>query len=147
MGDGDRLSGFLLLLFGLYYGYETWQLSFGGFRQPDSGFFPSCLALALLGTSMVIVAGSFRAGRVAQRVRFERIGRVVVAVAVLLLYVVVLNPVGYLISTFLVMMLLLRGLERLRWRTSLGIALPAVVLSYFVFRWLGVPLPPGPIPL
>jgi hypothetical protein len=45
------------------------------------------------------------------------------------------------------MLLLLRGLERVGWLASLAVTAAAVVASYALFRWLGVPLPPGIVPL
>jgi putative tricarboxylic transport membrane protein len=146
MMEADRLSGALLFALGLYIGYEALKLPFGGIHQPDSGFFPSLIALLLLCSSGLTLLATRRNEHVKETLRFGTF-RVWIAVVALILYVVVLNRLGYLVSTFLMMVLLLRGLERLNWRTTLGVAFPAVVSSYIVFRWLGVPLPPGIIPL
>jgi hypothetical protein len=53
---------------------------------------------------------------------------------------------GYLVTTGLVMLVYLRGLERLRWGPSLAITVGSVVISYLLFRRLGVPLPAGIAP-
>ena len=144
----DRLSGILLFFFGLYVTYEASQLPLGRLHEPDSGFFPFILALSLLCASGFVLIGAFKGGCMRERVQFgEGTGRVLLAVAALVVYVVVLNGLGYLLSTFLIMILLLGGLERVGWRTTLWLALATVVISYFTFRWLGVPLPPGIIPL
>lgn len=144
--DADRLSGALLFALGLYIAYEALKLPLGGMRQPDAGFFPSLIALSLLCSSGLTLLATRRNEHVKETPRFGTF-RVWIAVVALILYVVVLNRVGYLVSTFFMMVLLLQGLERLGWRTTLGVAFPAVVSSYIVFRWLGVPLPPGIIPL
>lgn len=146
MMDADRLSGTLLFALGLYIAYEALKLPFGGIHQPDTGFFPSLIALSLLCSSGLTLLATRRNEHVKETLRFGTF-RVWIAVIALILYVVILNRLGYLVSTFLMMVLLLRGLERLDWRTTLWVAFPAVVSSYFVFRWLGVPLPPGIIPL
>jgi hypothetical protein len=71
---------------------------------------------------------------------------VAVGVAALLAYVAALNPLGYLVATVLVMLVYLRGLERLGWAASIGIAVVSVVISYVLFQRLGVPLPAGIAP-
>lgn len=74
------------------------------------------------------------------------LARVVVAVATLLGYVLLLERLGYLVTTGLVMLLLLRGLGRVGWTATLAVTLVSVVGSYLLFRRLGVPLPPGLLP-
>src|SRR3972149_6435199 len=69
--------------------------------------------------------------------------RVAIAAVALLLYALFLKPVGFLVCTLLLMLLLLRGICKVSWRASLLAALPAVALSYFLFTRLGVPLPAG----
>jgi hypothetical protein len=73
-------------------------------------------------------------------------GRVVTAVAALAVYASVVDWLGYLISTLLVMLLLLRGIERTGWGMSLLITCISVVISYVMFRQLGVALPQGVLP-
>ncbi len=146
--DGDRLSGLLLFALALYIGYEASKLPIGSVNQPDSGFFPMGIALALLVLSALIFLETCASEHVAEPVRFgERAGRVWISVAALIVYALILNRLGYLVSTLLAMLLLLKGVEQLRWRTTLWAAFPAVIASYFLFRWLGVPLPRGILPL
>jgi len=146
--DGDRLSGAALLLCSLYIGYEAFQLPFGTVRQPDSGFFPLLIALALFCSSGLILLGTLRRQGVRDPLQpWDGTGRVLIVVGALVVYALVLNRLGYLVATCLIMILLLRGLEGLRWGATLGVAVPAVVASYGTFRWLGVPLPQGILPL
>lgn len=141
---GDRLSGLFLFVLALYVVYEARKLPFGTLHAPDSGFFPVLLGSALVLVSGVIWLTTFsKADETAPVPSFEGTPRVVVAILALVLYVAVLERLGYLASTFGVMILLLRGVERVRWRTALAIVMVAVPGSYAVFRWLGVPLPQG----
>src|SRR5258708_20371106 len=72
-------------------------------------------------------------------------GRLIAAILGLIVYVFVLDPAGYVLSTSAVMLLFTRGLERLSWRSSVLVKLPAVLARYILFRWLCVPPPPGPL--
>lgn len=143
----DRLSGGLLLVAGLYAGYEAWQLPLGGWHHPDAGFFPLALALTLVASSGWVFLRSFgRAPEAGGLDLGEGTRRIAIVTAALVAYVFVLDRLGFIPSTALVMILMLRGLGRRGWRFTLALALASVVVAYVVFRWLGVPLPSGIVP-
>jgi hypothetical protein len=73
-------------------------------------------------------------GSTRQVLRF--MGAVVIATALL-------EPLGFLLMSFLLMVALLRGLG-IRWHVSGFIALPTAAASYLLFvQWLQIPLPRG----
>lgn len=145
--NADRVSGMVLFLFALAIGWEARLLPFGTINAPDSGFFPLSLAVALALLSGMVVLNTWLPETAAAAMPSWRgAGRVMVAVATLVTYVAVINWLGYLLATALVMLLLLRGVERVRWGVSLAVTVVSVVVSYLLFRRLGVPLPPGIVP-
>lgn len=146
--NADRASGVVLFLFALAVGWEARKLPFGTVNAPDSGFFPLSLAVALALLSGLVVLSTWLPETAAAAMpSWQGCGRVVVAVATLGAYVAVINRLGYLLATTLVMLLLLRGVERLKWGVSLAVTVVSVVTSYLLFRRLGVPLPSGIVPL
>jgi putative tricarboxylic transport membrane protein len=149
MKDLDFASGIFLLLFGSFLAVEALKLPLGGFRHPDAGFLPFGVSLVMIFLSVLVLAGALRKGHLKEWLRFgEGKWKVWIAVLGMLAYVLVLNSLGFLLSTFLIMLLLLRVLERQGWTTSLAISLPSVLLGYLLFtRGLGVPLPRGIIPV
>jgi putative tricarboxylic transport membrane protein len=59
-------------------------------------------------------------------------------------FVLVLEPLGFLLAAFLSMIALLRAVEAQSWRRIIVIAAAAALVSHLVFaRFLGVPLPAG----
>jgi putative tricarboxylic transport membrane protein len=59
-------------------------------------------------------------------------------------YAFLLNIVGYIVATFLLMSILFLMTEQQEWRKDLVIAVIVSTLSYLVFnKWLHVPLPSG----
>jgi hypothetical protein len=145
--NGDRVSGVVLFVFALAVAWEASRLPFGSIHAPDSGFFPLSLAVALALLSGLIVFGTWLPETAAAAMpSWQGAGRVMVAAAAMAAYVAVIDWLGYLLATALVMLLLLRGIERLKWRTSVAVTVASVVGSYVLFRRLGVPLPAGIVP-
>jgi len=70
---------------------------------------------------------------------------VALAIALLFLYGVLLERVGFVISTVAILFLLMKVYGELGWKLSLLIAVPSVVVTYLGFLQLGVPLPAGPL--
>lgn len=141
----DRLSGAVLMGVAVIALIEARHLPFGSLLQPDAGFFPQTLSTLLLVASFVIVVSSFF--RNSEPAQFSvRSWQVLIAGASFIVYGVVLQRVGFVLATTVIMLLMVRGLGRMKWTHALMVAVPSVLLSYFAFTQLGVPLPRGPLP-
>jgi putative tricarboxylic transport membrane protein len=138
----DRISGATIALLGLLLIYVASPLPVGKLNAPDAGFFPVILSAMLTGLGVVLFANSFRS----QPFSLEMTPRtlsVVACAAVLLLYALLVNSIGFLICTVSVLLVLMRAYGGLSWRKSLLIGVPAVLAAYLGFNELGVPLPRG----
>ncbi len=146
MARGDAVAAVALLLFAGLAAFESARLlPFGVVRNPGPGFFPWWVSLTL-GVVALVQLGQLlierRAPEVAQPA--GRLGKVVALVAVLAVYSLVVDVVGYPIATFGLVLFMLRVTEPHRWPLAFGIALLAAGGSYVLFAvWLGVPLPAG----
>jgi putative tricarboxylic transport membrane protein len=130
-------------------------LKYGLLRHgmPGAGLFPFMAGIVLIGLALVLLVSALRsrreeASRATTEHRFfpeeDSWKRLSLALIVLVAYGVALEHLGFLIVTFVFMVLLLRFVEPERWITALGIAFIATASSYIIFRvWLGVPLPVG----
>jgi len=82
-------------------------------------------------------ASPFRLGRESWR-------RIALAVGVLLAFGFSVDFLGYTLSSFLLVAILLRAIEPMRWWLIIIIALSTSVISYGIFGWLlQTPLPTG----
>ena len=149
MGKSDLWAAGFLLLLAVAATVESWRLVLGDVGRPGAGFFPFYLALGLAVTSLALVLRSFLspvAKRSAQGAIEARVlGKVVWVVSGLILYAYVFEKLGFLLSTFLVMVFLFRAVAAFDWRLTLGGALASALLSYLLFKvWLQVQLPAGP---
>ena len=127
--------------------FAAGRLNFGNFRVPQTGFFPKILIGLLLVLALVLLAQAMREPeneRVAAQIPAEGWFRIGSTLATLVGFALVLERLGFLLSTFLLMVLLLRAIEAPRWPKVVVVALVTALVSYGLFAWLlGVPLPTG----
>ena len=119
---------------------------------PGAGFFPFLAGIILVSLSLILLTSALKkkgAGQEAlpkekffpQRSSPKKMG---LALAGLLGYWLLLEPLGFLGTTFLFLVFLLRLIEPQRWTTVLTTAILATGLSYLLFNlWLKVQMPIG----
>jgi putative tricarboxylic transport membrane protein len=133
------LAGWLLL--------QANKLAFGTLRVPQTAFFPTVLASLLLVFSVLLLFQSLRqpqSGAILQKIEPEAWYRMGTTLAILIGFAVILERLGFLLSTFFLMVLLLRASEAQSWLRIFIIALATAAVAYFIFAWLlNIPLPAG----
>lgn len=147
MARRDVIVAAVTLALGAAAAYESTKLPFGTGHNPGPGFFPwwTSLALALLALILLAQALTSRSRSVPDE-RSSRIAKVALLLVGLGAYTFLLEPLGYLLSTFLLVLFMLRVTDPQRWAVALSMAAITAVGSYVVFAvWLSVPLPPGPL--
>jgi hypothetical protein len=138
----DRVGGLVLAAVGGFLAHHATHLPFGSLRAPDAGFFPITLTVMLCIAGLWIFARSFRVEAVSLDFT-SRSWAVVGATAALFLYGAFLDRVGFLVSTTLMLLLLMRVFGGMGWGKSVLITVPMVAVTYLGFIELGVPLPRG----
>ena len=122
------------------------QLKVGTPSEPGSGFLPFGTGfllgiLALVHLVQITFRKDEKEGRILGEVRWKR-GACVVAA--LLIYALLLPPLGYIITTFLFMAVLFSVYERRKWWMVGGASLLVTAATYLVFHhWLQVQFPAG----
>jgi putative tricarboxylic transport membrane protein len=139
----------LLFFVGLLATLEARKLNIGEFGRPGPGFFPFYLALAFSIVSLALIVRSLRAAaseEVTPQVSAQtpRAEKVVATVLGLIVYAFALEWLGFLFSTFTLMLFLFKAVDPLAWPAAIGGSLATSLLSYVVFKmWLQVSLPAG----
>jgi len=127
--------------------FEAGRFNFGTLRVPQTGFFPKTLVTLLLLLSLVLLVQALRQKEGEQGgVKIESEGwiRIASTFVTMIGFALVLERLGFLVSTFFLMVLLLRAIEAPRWPKVFTVALVTALASYGLFAWLlGVPLPAG----
>jgi len=143
----DVAAAAVLLLGAVAALVEGRGLPFGTIAVPGPGFFPRALAAGLAGVAALLLARAVVAGRASAMppampgARF----RLAAVVGVLFAFTAVLDWLGFVAATFLLMVVLFRVVEQHRWTIVVAESAAAAVASHVLFKmWLGVRLPPGP---
>jgi putative tricarboxylic transport membrane protein len=135
----------LLALFSSVAFYEAGKLPFGRLSAPGAGFFPKVLAAMLALVSFMGLLRTFGTNDLSTRSDLRlRWSKILLAVIMLLAFAALLESAGYLVTTFLFVLSLLRVVERKSWMQAGIVALSASSVSYIIFGLLlGTPLPAG----
>lgn len=143
----DRIAGIGGIAGGVSLLYFGSELGIGNLRMPGPGAWPYLIGLTIasLGGWFLIRPDPTAQPAITGKSRW---GRLILALLTLFGYVLALAPLGYLMSTTLLLLIQLRLVEGCRWRISLLLSLSGAGISFIVFNiWLKVSLPAGIIPL
>jgi hypothetical protein len=141
----DLVSGLFWLAVALFAAAQGLALGLGSLQRPGSGFFPFWGGVVLGLLSIVLVVRALTGPGAAERVRFRLdSSKPVVAVGAVLGYLLLLETLGFVTVTILLLLLLFR-LERRSWAFSAASAVAGALASYALFElWLKTQLPAGP---
>jgi len=149
MENRDRISSLVGLVLSVSICIESFRLpvGIGTWRYPGPGFFPfgtgiimGCLCLGLYLKATPKSLGEMEESWYVK----ERWKKLVLILAILLCYALILDRLGHVISTFLLLFFLFRFVEAQRWIVTIVGSLIVSLVSYGVFdKWLKMQLPKG----
>jgi putative tricarboxylic transport membrane protein len=142
----ELVSAAVLLAFGLFAAAQASGLRFGTVAAPGPGFFPLGLAMALCLAAIGLIVRAWRGAAADVWTPTPDARRFAVAgtLGALLVYALVLEWLGFLLATFVLLVFFFRALQRQSWLVVVAGSLATSILSYLVFKtWLGVNLPGG----
>jgi hypothetical protein len=140
------------LLFSLVMGQQAFRLPMGVMRDPGAGFFPLVIALVTGLLAILALAEALRVEQGPTAAQTEAPGsserfkwwNIAVILAALIAYALTLTTAGFLINTFLFMLLLLKVIEPQTWTKSLLAAgITAAASELFFNGLLNAQIPKG----
>jgi hypothetical protein len=148
----DFVGGLLLSAFFGAALWEAWSFQYGTEFAPGPGFAPVWLSAIGLAVSLLIAAHGLaamrRAGDSGQAPALEKAGavRIVLTLLGLAAMVVLVEPLGLVISILLFLLFLTLVVQRHTVGVGIGASLGTVLFVYLVFvHFLEVPVPKGPL--
>ena len=147
----SSISSLLWLLLGSYVAIHAYRMGLGHLHEPGPGFIFFLAALLVVILAVVDMAMSLTANsqtitgtaghQVWAGVQWRRILVVMGGIAA---YVYIFDVLGFVASTFLLMLLLFKGVESSAWWKTIISSVITTTSAYLIFKvWLGVPFPGG----
>jgi putative tricarboxylic transport membrane protein len=146
MRKSNRIQSLLWAVFGLYITYQGFLLKLGTARAPKPGFMIFWMGVVILLLSTLFFFETFGIPRQEHKALWQggRWHRGVKLMAALFLYVAVFQMLGFILSTFLLLVYLFKGLEPQSWRNALLLSAVTIAICYLVFGvFLELQFPPG----
>ena len=140
----DRVSGLILVLFGLLVVWESRALPLGTLRRPGPAFLPSVLAGLLVVLALLVLVSGRRSPPL-RSVDWSAARHAAAILSACAFAALALDRLGYRMTMAIVLAFLLGVVERSRPVVIVSIAVGFALVSYAVFRRLGVLLPEGPL--
>jgi len=148
MKNKDLLSSFFWLAMGAGICYGGYDLELGTLHDPGSGFLFFWVGAIMFGLSLFIFIRAIRGRGKAEetmilwsQVQWKKI---IYVLAALFLYAYAFSPLGFILSTVLLLIFLFKAVEPQRWSVAILGAFLSTLTSYAVFHlWLGTQLPKG----
>lgn len=134
----DRIASFVVLGFGSGLAYAALGMELGSLSQPGPGFLPLGTAFLLIALSLIYAFSSFRRAADGVKSPWPKENRItlIVVTASLALFCAALTFVGYIPSTFLLMMALFLVADPGKWLAALTKAALTTAFTYLVFEKL-----------
>ncbi len=150
MKRDELLAGGVLFVFGLITFSLSLKMPIGKFRMPGTGMFPLILGILLMLLSSLFILRLFYQSK--KTVLEKGLGplsqlfpiQLILFFGTMVLATAFFKQLGYPLTSFLLMMVLLRTLRMKNWGFILLLSLVTAGVSYFLFvQWLKIPLPKG----
>ena len=121
------------------------QLKMGSFKHPGVGFLPFGLCIVLILFSLALIISRWQKGGPSTPFWSPRTWlRPLLAVVILGLYALVIETLGFPLTTFIFLLIWIGVIERIHWLKMVSISIGVTVGLYLVFSvFLGVPVPMG----
>jgi putative tricarboxylic transport membrane protein len=132
---------------GIFVAVYSYTLGIGRFINPGPGLLPfllGCIFILLSSFRLIAIVRSEEPvdtqEQVQTKTEYWRLSMMVVA---LLIWALVIESLGFLVATFILMTFLYRAAGFTKWYMAILWGLVTVLATYFVFTYLGVRFPPG----
>jgi putative tricarboxylic transport membrane protein len=146
MGRADSYSSMFWLVVSILICVHASRLGVGKLNDPGSGFvfMFSGLVIGIFSLLGFLLSLREKDERGASSFKNVHWGKLLLTLSYILLYGILLERVGFLLSTFLLLALLLRTIESKRWYVIVLVALGGALGTYAIFElWLHSRLPRG----
>ena len=136
--NAERVSSLFWLVIGVAASYGGYDLGLGSAGEPGSGFLTFVAGMFVTLMALIIHIKSYRDKPedqvrlvvLWQGVKWQRTIRIILLI---IAFILVFEKIGFLICSFALLVIIMRWLEGLNWKTSLLIPSITVLVTYVLF--------------
>jgi putative tricarboxylic transport membrane protein len=144
----NRIAAVFFLMVGCFFAVYARRVEIGTFTEPGPGFLPFWAGLTLTAMSVALLLGSYRKQIAQARPSFfprsDSWKRVLATFLSLILYNVLLTPLGFTLTTFLFLLFLVKWIFPQTWRRTLLVSILGSLGARLLFiHFLETQLPKG----
>lgn len=142
----DLISSVVFFCVGLFIVLYAPQFDLGSLRSPGSGFMPFLSGLIICGLATTTFLRAFfdKSGKVEKIWAKVNFPKLILVILMLTVYTLLLKPIGFIICTFFLILIIMHYVGTQTWLTSVLGAGSSSILSYLLFEtWLKAQLPIG----
>ena len=138
--NAERVGGVFGLAFGLAVMYGSFQLELGTFQAPGSGFLGFLTGSFVVLMAVIVLTQSFLAKdnqvKLSALWKDSKWWRPATVALLILAYVLVLERLGFFLTSLLFMLVMFKWVEKFPWPKAVLVTLAAVFCSYLLFHTL-----------
>ncbi len=143
----DYISGIVIFLFAVILFFQSRSLTVWGESGPSSGFFPLILSILLGFLSLIIIFRAWLQTQTTQeifKILGPKRGKFFLYITSFFVFGFIFTKLGYSLTLTAFLIFIVKIVERQSWKTSLGVIIISIIVSYILFvNFLSVPLPEG----
>jgi putative tricarboxylic transport membrane protein len=146
----DLIPAIIWIILGIAVAIGSYRLKLGNLANPGPGLMPFLLGIALLVCSFPVLIHSFlkmmRKTEQKEKIIWSEIDfkKLVIVLTSLIGYAVILEKIGFVTTTFLLLSILFKTVDSQKWFSVLIASILTVIITYFLFVViLKVELPSG----
>ncbi len=141
----DRLTGLILLVIGIVGAWSSVHLKMGSFKHPGVGFLPFGLSIILILLSLSLIVSRWsKESRPMPFWPHRGWLRPLLGVVILSLYALVIEKMGFPLTTFIFLIAWMGVIERIHWLKIILSSIGVTLGLYLIFGYfLEVPIPMG----
>lgn len=150
MKKNDLIPAIIWIILGIAVAIGSYRLKLGNLANPGPGLMPFLLGIALLVCSFPVLIHSFlkmmRKTEQEEKIIWSEIDfkKLVIVLTSLIGYAVILEKIGFVTTTFLLLSILFKTVDSQKWFSVLIASILTVIITYFLFVViLKVELPSG----
>ena len=144
----DRYFTFFWIILALFVFIYSYRLGIGRIGSPGPGLFPFCLGVVFFLLSFMHLVGKLFQRKKEIIMKHEEetstgVVKLILLVSSLFAYALLLEGLGYQVTTFLVLILLFKIAGNKSWIRVTIYSLSTLTITYLFFTYLGVRFPGG----